>query len=145
MWDSTSLLFKISVELFFFRILFFSYCSFLPCVACVVSVRNNLSFFSCFYEVFESSYRCIHTLTRIVCQRHLWDVRPNSWSFVFWFSGPFIKVLPSYLSRMAPSIVQEGLPRCLFLWWDSCYSLVFRNFLICLRYTFQIFSFLSTF
>ena len=37
-------------------------------------------------------------------QRHLWDIRSYTWSFVFLFFGPFAKVLLWFTSKMAPSI-----------------------------------------
>ena len=47
-------------------------------------------------------------LTHIVCQRHLWDVWLFALSLVFLFSGPCVQVILSSISRMVPSILQEG-------------------------------------
>ena len=69
-------------------------------------------------------------LIHIACLCHLLDVRPCEASLVFLFTRPF--VLLSSTSRMVPSILQGWLHKCLSL---------SRSFLIRLRLTFLIFSF----
>ena len=65
-------------------------------------------------------------LTPIVYQCNLRNVRPYESLLAFLFSGPFNGNLLSFTSRMVPSILQEGQPRCLSLWWDFCYVVWFQ-------------------
>ena len=90
MWDVANTSSKTSIELGCFSPFFFSYyCrSVGPRVVSIVSDSCNQFFTALFYVVFESLYRCIKRclqcwqvlflllfLTRIVCQRQLWDAK----------------------------------------------------------------------
>ena len=44
-------------------------------------------------------------LTHLVCVYHLWDLRPHASSWIFLFSGPFVRVLLWPSLRMAPTIL----------------------------------------
>ena len=57
---------------------------------------------------------------------HLWDVRPYASLWVFLFSGPFVEVFSS-IFRMFPSILREGQPKCLSLWWDFYHIVWFQE------------------
>ena len=46
-----------------------------------------------------------------VCLCHLWDVRPHTWSLVFFF-GLCVEVFPSSTSKVAPSILRRKHPWC---------------------------------
>ena len=50
------------------------------------------------------------SLTHIVYQRHLWDASPYVSSLVFLFSGPFIRVLFWFTSKMVPVSYEEDSP-----------------------------------
>ena len=128
-------LLEIFIQMFFFSFLFsYYYCSI---VVCVVSGRYNWLFFALFLcslrvvWMYRQQYYCWRVffllfLEHIVCVRHLWDVRQYALSWVFWFSGQFVDLLPSSTFKMFPSILQWGQPMCFSLWWDFCYIVQFR-------------------
>ena len=87
--------------------------------------------------VFETLYRCIDAiinagmssssfLTHIVCLRHLCDVRPYVLSWVFLYSGPFVKVLQSITLRVIPNFLRRWQTRYLSLSYDFCSVVFFR-------------------
>ena len=57
---------------------------------------------------------------------HLSGARPYSLSLVFLFSGSFVEVVLLSILRMVSSILLEEEPRCLSIWWDFCYIVLFR-------------------
>ena len=109
------------------------------CVVCIVFSRSNHSSFAVFYVVFEMSFWCIDTifnadeassslffLIRVVCLYYLSNVKLYASSWVFVFSVPFVKVLPSFTLRIVSSILRVEKLRCLSLRWDFCYIVWFR-------------------
>ena len=79
-------------------------------------------------------------LKHIVCQCNLSGVRSYTSSLVFLSSDLFVEIL-SPISRMISCILQRGLSRYLFFWWDffGCktwfqyfFSVVYCYFSICL-------------
>ena len=62
---------------------------------------------------------CPFFLAHIVWLCHLWGVRPNSSSWVFWFFNSFDGVLPGSTLRMVPTILRGDDPG--IFWWDFCY------------------------
>ena len=76
-------------------------------VVLVFMHRGYLQFWWVFFHLLS--------LTHTACLCHLWYVRHYILSSAFLFSAPFVEVLPSFISRMAPSILQKGQPRGLSL------------------------------
>ena len=75
----------------------------LPIIKYTSQVDLDLSFFLVLF------------LTHTACLCHLWDVRPYTSSWMFFFSGQFTEVLFSSILRMVLSILQEWQPSCLSL------------------------------
>ena len=139
-WDFACLSLEISIWLFFFPFLFSGYfCSVYAYVVCIVFTRCNQSSSTFFNVVFKSLYRCIDAIFYAsessasffswhitVCLRHVWDVRSDASSWIYLFSGLLVSVLSSSPSRIVLSILQEGYPRHLSLWWDLCNIIWFR-------------------
>ena len=78
-----SVLLILESSVFFWWLWSVFFCTFLCSLKVVVSMRQRCLY--CWQFVFVSLF-----LTHIVCQRHLWDVSPYTWSLVFLFSGPFV-------------------------------------------------------
>ena len=134
-----------NVRAVFFPFLFSNYCCSIDAgVVCVVFGRCDQSFFALFYveSILRFYLQCFrvlfvfHFLIHIVCLCHLWDERSYASSLVFQFSCPLVEVLPSSTSRMVPSILQGGQPKCLSLLWNLCCRPWFRE-------AFLIFPFIS--
>ena len=53
---------------------------------------------------------------------------PYALLLVFLFPSPYVEVLSSSILKMVVSILRGWLPRYLFLWWDFCYRVRFRQF-----------------
>ena len=133
----------------FFPFLFSSYCCFID--SCVVSGHCNQFSIAFFYVVFEMSNQCINTIFNagealsFSCLYHLWNVRSyaSSWVFcVLWsicWSSSLIhfKNSPKYLTR---GTAQVFIPLIRFQLWSSILS----SFLILLRYSLLMFSFISS-
>ena len=112
------------IQLFFLLFLFYGYsCSVDAYVVCIVSsdCNQSSSAFLCNLLVTEI-WRILFLLflTHTVCQRHLWDVRPYTSSWIFFFCI-FVEVLILYILRMVPSILRGEQPKYLSLWWDFFY------------------------
>ena len=124
-----------SIELFFFSLLFFTYFrSDDPRVVSITSGGCNQSSSALFYVVLESLCRCVNARKSsssffywlIVSQRHLWDEKSYASSLVFLFSGPFVWVLLWSSTRMDPSILRWGQSSYLSLSQGSWYIVLFR-------------------
>ena len=112
MWDFVSLSIEISIGLGFFTILFPSYfCSVDLYVVCIVSGYCNLSFFSLFYVVFESSYWSIDAI-----------FNASELSFSFFFLDTY-SLSTSFLGCMAFCILLSFL-----VLWSVCWSSSFFHF-----------------
>ena len=104
-------------------------------VLSLVVVISVFLFFLCSFRIIVSIYRhyiqCWRYLFLLLflihraSLYHLWDVRKYASSWVFLFSGSFVKFLPTSTSRMLPSILQRGQPSCSSVWWDFCFREVF--------------------
>ena len=113
-----------------------SLCWFLCCQSCFLS-RYIVFLFFFFYVVFESSYWYIsalsmqasllllHSFFNTYNLFHLSGERAYVPSLVFLFSGAFVKVLPSSISRMD---LTWGTAQLFTPLWDSCYRVWFRDF-----------------
>ena len=137
MWVLACLSLKMSIELFLFPFLFSTYFCFVdqPGVCIVSGVCNQSSFV--FFILCPSLHAELSTLSSMLaillppsfldtykrCQRYICDVRPYILSWVFLFSGPFVKVLPASTQRMVPSILQMGHP------WLHEVSYIYNNLL----------------
>ena len=70
------------------------------------------------------------------CVCHISDVKPYAIIINFLSFGPFLWVLPSSISRIVPSILQAGQPKCLSPWWGSyCRAWFRRSFFVRLMYS----------
>ena len=109
------------IELFFFPLLFPSYCrSADPRVVSIVSGSCNQSSSALFYVVFKSLYRCINAVFNAGKSSSYffpWHISrmPYAWSLVFLFSGPFVWVFLCSTSRIVTSILRRRQPRYLLL------------------------------
>ena len=75
--------------------------------------------------------------THTVCLRHLWDVRPNTSSWFFLFSGPLVEVLFWSTLKVVPSIIRGRIARVFIpLIRFLLRSLVSSSFLVPLIYSF---------
>ena len=73
------------------------------------------------------------------------EVMPFASSLTFFFTGPFIWIFPSSFLKMVQCIQQKVHSSCLSLWWDFFYRAGVRIFfLVSLRYSFVIFTFMSS-
>ena len=129
-------------------------CSYVILLAVVI-----IPSFLFFYEILESLYWWILAffiagessssfffLTQIVCLCLHSDIRPCASSLAFLSSGPFIWILLLSISRIVPTILPGGQPRCLFRRWDFFCKAWFRKvFFALVWHSFLIFSFISAF
>ena len=80
----------------------------------------------CYLECWQVLFLLL-SLMHSVCLCHLSNVTPSPSSLTFFFLRHFVWVLFSYTSKMIPSILQEGQPKCLFLRWHFCCRAWFRE------------------
>ena len=129
-----------SKQLFLFPFLFSGYFySVNACVVYIVSVLCYQSSSALFYVVFCSLNRCIDVIlnaSESFSSFFSWHIHSvyvipgikglNASPWVSLFSSPFVEILLTFTSRMVPSILWEGQPRYLSLWWDFCHVVCFR-------------------
>ena len=80
-------------------------------------------------------------LTPIVCQRHLWDVRPYAWSLVFLLSGPLFKFFSGPLQEWSRASYESTAQVFIPFTRLQSFSFVLSSFLVLLRYRFLVFFF----